>query len=603
VIDPLRYPFDASAILLKKKAIKRTLLDTDRSFLEKRVAILGGSTTAEIRDTLELFLLKEGIKPAFYESEYNKFYEDVMFDNPKLLSFKPDIVYIHTTTANLHAFPSVGETLESVEKRVRDEVDKYQAMWNKLSQLFNCAIIQNNFELPPYRPLANSDSWRTYGKTFFIYQLNGEWSRQARERKNFYINDIHYLSALLGLKHWHDRKQWYSYKYALSYDAIPTLAHNIASLIKSIYGKNKKVLVLDLDNTLWGGEIGENGPAGIEIGKETPLAEAHTEFQDYARELRRLGVLLAVCSKNDEGAAKEGFSHPDSVLTLEDFSAFKANWQTKPENLEAIAQELNVGLDSCVFVDDNPAERELVSKQLPSIETPEIGGDVTDYVNILDRSHYFEPLDLSEEDLKRSAFYAENSKRENLQKQFASYNDYLASLEMEAEIGDFSPVYLDRITQLINKTNQFNLTTKRYTYAEVEAMSRQSDRFSCLYGRLKDKFGDNGLVSVIIGRMQEKQMHVDVWLMSCRVLQRNMEQAMFHVLLEEARRRSATELVGSYHKTPKNGMVSDFYQRLGWKYKSTNAAGDSEWRWTVNTDTPLTKSLPITIVRASLQTK
>jgi FkbH-like protein len=338
------------------------------------------------------------------------------------------------------------------------------------------------------------------------------------------------------------------------------------------------VLVLDLDNTLWGGVIGDDGPDKIVIGRETPRGEAFTAFQEYLVRLKDRGVLLAVCSKNDDAMARRGFAHPDSVLKLSDFAAFVANWEPKHQNIEAIARQLNLGLDSFVFIDDNPAERHLVQAQLPMVAVPNVGDDVCRYPAIVDAARYFEPISLSAEDAQRTQLYAQNAEREALAQTFEDYGAYLDSLAMVGEIDAFSPVYLDRITQLTNKTNQFNLTTRRYTKPEMEAVAADPG-YITLYGRLTDVFGDNGLVSVVIGRREEQTLHVDLWLMSCRVLKRGMEDAMLDALVLRARGVGVDRIVGHYIATPRNGMVADHYEKLGF----TRIPGDNSDRtsWTL----------------------
>jgi FkbH-like protein len=337
------------------------------------------------------------------------------------------------------------------------------------------------------------------------------------------------------------------------------------------------VLVLDLDNTLWGGVIGDDGVDKILIGRETPVAEAYTAFQEYCLQLRDRGVLLAVCSKNDEDVARSGFEHPDSILKLEHFSAFKANWKPKHENILAIAQELNLGADSFVFLDDNPAERAIVEAQIPGIAVPDVGNEVAKYQSVIDAGRYFEMVSLAEEDLVRARLYAENSQRAKLEQKFANYGEYLDSLEMTAEIEGFNPTYMERIAQLTNKTNQFNLTTRRYTVAEIEATVVDA-AYIGIYGKLTDRFGDNGLISIVLGHVTATDLHLDLWLMSCRVLKRDMELAMLDGLAERAQQKNVRRLVGYYLPTAKNGMVADHYERLGFSPVSRDdATGASVW--------------------------
>ena len=377
---------------------------------------------------------------------------------------------------------------------------RFKSLWEKIHTELGALIIQNNFDLPRLRPLGNLEASESFGRVNFVLRLNAEFANYARNHSRFLINDILYLSAQVGQAAWFRSSYWYSFHMALSPTATVALAHNVAAIVKSVYGKSKKCLVLDLDNTLWGGVIGDDGVQNLILGRDHPVGEAFLDFQRYVKDLQRRGVILAVCSKNDAENAKEGFSHPDSVLKLEDFSAFKANWDPKPENIRAIATELNIGLDSIVFVDDNPAERDFVAEQLPEVAVPNVGADVSGFAEVLEHERYFEVDKVVQDDLNRSAYYSSNAERSAGQARFSNYGEFLASLEMTAEIGPFLPVYLERITQLINKTNQFNLTTRRYTSAEVVAIA-QDPGFITLYGRLADKFGDNGLVSVLIGQV------------------------------------------------------------------------------------------------------
>ena len=573
------YPFNIGVLQRKKKSIKNELMQNS-SITDVRIGILSGSTTSEIKDILELFLLNEGIKPTFYQSEYNKYYEDVMFKNEKLKSFNPNIIYIHTSEVNINNYPKISDDQEKVNQGIENEFTKFKSIWEKIRAEYNCVIIQNNFELPYHRSLGNLDFSDIHGKTNFIMALNQKFAEYAQLNKGFYINDINYLSSWFGLERWHDRTFWYSYKYACSYDAIPLLCHNISRIIKCIYGKSSKCLVVDLDNTLWGGVIGDDGLNNIQIGKETPLGEAYTELQSYIKELRNRGVMLAICSKNEMKNVIEGFSHPDNVLKLEDFIATKANWSQKDRNIQEIAENLNIGLDSLVFLDDNPIERELVKWQQPKVRVPDIGDDITKYISFLDREGYFEPATFSLDDIERNKFYEENLKRDDIKNSFKNYDEFLRSLNMKAEIACFKPVYYDRISQLVNKTNQFNLTTKRFTISEIEQLLK-SDDYVTLYGRLSDKFGDNGLVSCIIGNINELEMDIVLWIMSCRVLKRGLELSMFDELVNVCKSRGIKRITGWYYKTLKNNMVEDFYKTIGFSNVMQLENGDSCWEFII----------------------
>lgn len=579
----LDYPFDSEFIRKKRIRLQKALLaDKSDKYIEKRIAILGGSTTSEIKNMIELFLLNNGIKPAFYESEYNKFYEDGMFDNPELVEFVPEIIYIHTSNRNIVNWPVVADTQADVQALLDEETGKYQGLWNHLFEKYHCPIIQNNFELPFYRLLGNQDAMMLQGRSRFVNQLNEMIYEYAREHENFFIHDINYESAAYGLDEWSNPLYWHMYKYAVAVPAIPYTAYGVATIIKSILGKNKKVLALDLDNTLWGGVIGDDGAENIEIGQETSLGQTYSEFQNYVKDQKQIGALLTVISKNNDDVARTGFDRPDSVLKVDDFVSFKANWEPKDRNLVAEANELNLLPESFVFVDDNPAEREIIRQSIPGVAVPEIG-QVENYIQTIDRAGYFEVTRLSADDLKRDEMYRANAKRNIAQASFTDYGDYLKSLEMIGTIMPFEDIYMSRIAQLSNKSNQFNLTTKRYTQAEIEEVAADGKHIT-LYGKLEDRFGDNGVVSVVIGEVKGAELHMDLWLMSCRVLKRDMEFAMMDELVAQAKANSITTIYGYYYPTAKNSMVKDFYSLQGFEKISEDGDGNTTWKFEITDD-------------------
>ncbi|MGF7182416.1 HAD-IIIC family phosphatase [Tunturiibacter psychrotolerans] len=580
ILRDMRFPITAANVLRRRRALKKELL-TQPNLVPTRIAILGGSTTSEVTSMLELFLLAEGIQPTFYEAGYNRYAEDILFENPELWNFKPDVIFIYTTWHNVSQFPELMETEEEVELRIRREMARFESLWEKIHSELGALIIQNNFDLPRLRPLGNLETFESSGRLNFLMRLNAEFATYARRHSRFLINDILYLSAQVGLDAWHSHTYWYNFHMAVSPTATVALAQNVAAIVKSVYGRSKKCLVLDLDNTLWGGVVGDDGVQNLILGHDHPVGEAFLDFQRYVKDLQRRGVILAVCSKNDIENAKEGFSHPDSILKLDDFSAFKANWSSKSENIREIAAELNIGLDSIVFIDDNPAERAQVADQLPEVASPDVGSSVARFAEILESERYFEVHKVVRDDLNRSAYYNSNAQRSAYQADFRDHGEFLESLGMTAEIAPFSTMYFERITQLINKTNQFNLTTRRYTCAEVMAIA-QDRTFVTLYGRLADRFGDNGLVSVLIGRAVKETLELDLWLMSCRVLGREMELTMFDALVEQCQARKIRRIVGIYIPSRKNIMVAGHYMNLGF----TKVEGASETRQLWHYDVP-----------------
>lgn len=559
MFEALEYPFDVSKILRKKKIIKRHFLENER-LVNIKIAVLGATTTFEVIEQLELFLLKSGFKPTFYTCDYGQHYNVVMFNDEALFNFKPEIVYLHISPESID---ELNKSNKSSKEKADIELNKMQKVWEKLNINFNCSVIQDNLEMPVVRSFGNFSLNLNTGSYQTIALLNQMITEEANKLSYLNIIDRFYLSSKMGLDSWKDYSLWLSSKYSLSYKAITHLSYSISKIINSLRGKSKKCLVLDLDNTLWGGNIGDVGKEGIVLGRDTIIGQAYLDFHLYIKELKDRGIILAVCSKNEFDTAKSGFDHPDSVLKFEDFASFKANWDPKSKNIHEIANEINIGLDSLVFIDDNPVERDIVRKEFGSlVSVPEIGDDVVYYRAILDGADLFTTTSLSSEDMKRNEYYKSNQKREQFLSTFKNHNEYLKSLKMKAEIAPYKNIYLSRISQLINKTNQFNLTTKRMSLQEVEKTIAEKNKIS-LYARLSDKFGDNGLVSLIQGTILGSEVEIDLWLMSCRVLKRTLEYSLLYSFLKEAKNRDIKIVRGRYMPTKKNHIVSKLYEEMG----------------------------------------
>ena len=595
----LEYPFDSELILKRSKKLRRQLLEGRTDFLTKKIAVLGGSTTHDIIRVLELFLLNQGIRPQFYESEYAQYWQDVMFDNPELVAFAPDLIYIHTSNRNVTAYPAVTDSEQQVEAALEEQYGHFHVMWEKIAGKYHCPVIQNNFEYPFYRVLGNQEAVFLQGRISFLNRLNDRFYQYARAHSGFYIHDINYVAASYGLDKWADPFYWHMYKYAMCMPAIPEFAYNLSNMIKAVFGKNKKALVLDLDNTLWGGIVGDDGVENLEIGQETSMGQVYAEFQSYVKAQKEIGVMLNINSKNEYDNAVAGLEHPDGILRPDDFILIRANWEPKSRNIQEIAAELNILPDSLVFVDDNPAEREIVEAQVPGTAVPAIGTP-EQYIRILDHAGFFEVTVLSEDDRKRNDMYKANLARQKQQLSFGDYTEYLLSLEMKGTIRPFEPIYMARIAQLTNKSNQFNLTTKRCTQGDIEQFAAD-DRYITRYGKLEDKFGDNGVVSVVIGRKESAEecgnaaaegpdaevsagtaaLHIDLWLMSCRVLKRDMEYAMMDSVVEACEQCGIHTIFGYYYPTAKNAMVREFYGGLGFTKVWEDVDGNSKWRFDI----------------------
>jgi len=427
-------------------------------------------------------------------------------------------------------------------------------------------VVLCNFVLPARHDLGEFRS-RTFASDWTFRKLvNLELGLNAPAAVR--ICDLEFLANRAGTLAAEDARGWFESKQPFSPRLLIDAGREMSRLILGLRTPPKKVLVLDLDNTLWGGVVAEDGLEGIEIGDTSPRGEAFKAFQRAIVSLKQRGVLLAVCSKNDHARAIEPFErHPEMVLRASDFVSFKANWEPKSDNLRRMADELGLGLDSFVFVDDNPAEIEIVRQFAPAVTTLLLSADPADYVGQLQDCRLFEPRSITVEDVNRTQQYRAERERQAASSSAADMNSYLESLAMEGFVREFNRVDAPRLAQLINKSNQFNLTTRRRTEAEVYDLIGRQDHV-CLSMRLADRFGDHGLISIVIGRVDGALLEVDTWLMSCRVLKRQVEETMLNELSRLARLKGCSSILGVYLATAKNEMVRDFYSRMGFRTRT-----------------------------------
>jgi FkbH-like protein len=398
--------------------------------------------------------------------------------------------------------------------------------------------------------------------------------------------DVAGIAETVGLAAWHDPMLWNLAKQPFAGAMIPLYADHLCRLLAAIRGKSKKVLVLDLDNTVWGGVIGDDGMDGIRIAQGDPVGEAHLTLQRYALAMRERGTLIAISSKNTDAVARQVFrDHPEMLIREEHIAVFQANWDDKASNIRSIAQALSLGLDSFVFVDDNPVERGLVRRFLPDVAVPELPDDPALYARTVAAAGYFEATGFSDEDRRRAGFYADNARRVALQASVGGIDDYLRSLDMTVSFAAFDEPGRARISQLINKSNQFNLTTRRYTEQEVAEVSADATA-TTLQVRLTDTFGDNGMISVVIAREARDALDIDTWLMSCRVLGRRLEEAVLDELVDAARQRGLSRIVGTYRPSERNAMVRDHYARLGFAPAGEQDDGASQWELSLAGERP-----------------
>ena len=540
-----------------------------------RLAVLGSSTLTHVLPGIRVAGLRRGIWVEIFESDYGQYLQELSDPGSGLHAFKPTAILLALDAHHLTAGLTAGMDTSAATAALSEVQERLQTAWRLARDAFHCPILQQA-ALPVHLPILGGNEHRLPGsRSGFVARFNADLRTWA-EDAGVDILSVDDRAARDGVAAWHDPALWHRSKQEVSPVASPLYGDLVGRWLAANQGRSSKCLVLDLDNTVWGGVIGDDGLEGIALGQGSPLGEAYAAFQDYCRELSRRGIILAVCSKNDESNAIEPFDkHPDMVLKRSDIACFVANWSDKAGNIRAIAEALNIGLDSLVFIDDNPFERDLVRQELPMVKVPEVSDDPVGYPVALSDAGYFEGLSVTDEDRDRTSQYQGNKARDALKASATDLPAYLRGLDMKLVARPFDRIGLQRIVQLINKSNQFNLTTRRYTEEDVLAVMADPDAFG-LQLRLLDRFGDNGIISIIIGRLQETQdLLIDTWLMSCRVLGRQVEPTTLNLIAAQARRLGARRLIGEYVPTQKNGMVRDHYARLGFTVAATNDTGGS----------------------------
>ena len=540
-----------------------------------RLAVLGSSTLTHLLPAIRVAGLRRGIWVETYENDFGQYLQELSDPGSALAEFRPTAILLALDSHDLTAGVTAAMDQEHADAALSQVLERICATWRLARENFRVPLL-HQAALPVHPPVLGNNEHRLAGsRAAFLTRLNAR-VRVMAEQDGVDILALDDAAARDGIRAWFDPGLWHRAKQEVAHAAAPLFGDLVGRWLAAKQGRSFKCLVLDLDNTLWGGVIGDDGMEGIQLGQGSPLGEAYTAFQDYARELSRRGVILAVCSKNDEANALEPFEkHPDMVLRRGDIASFAANWSDKAANIRAIAKELNIGLDALVFVDDNPFERDLVRQELPMVAVPEVSDDPIGYKTALADAGYFEGLAVTGEDRERTSQYQGNIAREQLKASVTDLPAYLRGLEMRLVWKGFDRIGLQRITQLINKSNQFNLTTRRYTDEDVIAVMADPDAFG-LQLRLLDRFGDNGIIAIVIGRLQpNKDLLIDTWLMSCRVLGRQVEPTTLNLIASQAGKLGARRLIGAYIPTKKNGMVKDHYARLGFTVIETTADGGS----------------------------
>ena len=580
-----------------------------------RVAVLGSYTTSQFAALLPLAAARAGVAVEVYEAGYGQYRQEILDPGSGLYRFGPDVVILAVHSGEV-ALPLVADDPEAA---VRAEVARWTSLWDAITARCGARIIQHTFVVPDEAPLGHLSVRLPGSRPAMLAAVAAELGRAAAApagnqtagspaagpaRRVAFV-DCERLAGMVGKRSWFDPRYWHRAKQAVSLAHVPLLARHTAAVLGAQLGASRKCLVLDLDNTLWGGVLGEDGLAGIALG-DGPVGEAYSAFQAYVAELKRRGVILAVCSKNNEADAREAFErHPGMVLRLDDIAMFSACWDDKPTQLRRIAETLGIGLDSLVFVDDNPAEREAVRQLVPEVDVVALPKDPHGYVRALADYPFFEPAAFTAEDAARTEQYRARARAAELAASATSLEEFHRSLEMVATVVDLDELTLPRVAQLIGKTNQFNLTARRRGEAEVAELAADPAT-AVLCVRLADRFADHGLIAVVIARQTTGAgvpdpagdvLDIDTWLMSCRVIGRTLEDEIAGLIVAEARRRGCRTVRGHYLPTAKNGLVRELYPRLGFTPDPSGPA-DGGTHWVLSVEAGVTPPGLIRVVDA-----
>ena len=548
--------------MLTYKELKKNIkLDSSNLPLVK-VALIGDTATQFLSTAVRGMGVERGYNIDLFEAEYNQVERQFMDSTSELYQFDADFVVVFQSTHKLGEYHSALSSEQ--QSRLADERSMFVAAICANPALDGKKIVYFNY---PEIEDTVFGSYANKVESSFTYQvrkLNYELMHLSQQYPNLFICDIAGIQNKLGRDFMYAPNVYTSTEMVLSIDSLPYIASRIMDIICAVKGQFKKCLILDLDNTVWGGVIGDDGLEGIQLGHSLGIGKAFTEFQMWIKKLKQRGIIICIASKNNEDTAKEPFEkHPDMILKLEDIAVFQANWETKVDNIRTIQQILNIGFDSMVFLDDNPFERNMVRENIPGITVPELPEDPAEYLEYLYSLNLFETASYSNLDKDRTKQYQVEAQRVSLSKTFTSEADFLKSLNMVSVVSGFTKFNTPRVAQLSQRSNQFNLRTIRYTDADIEALANNPDVIDLSF-TLEDKFGDNGLIAVVIMKPQDKEtLFVDTWFMSCRVLKRGMENFTLNTMVMAAKAKGYKRIIGEYLPTPKNKMVENHYSGLG----------------------------------------
>lgn len=562
-----------------------------------RLGIISNATSHYLVEALEIGAIRHGFLIQVIQADFGQVMQEAVSPNSIINQSQVDAVLIALDYRGLPMQAVPGDK-EAANGMVDAALSQVAAVRAGLRQHGNPVCIVQTLARPVESLFGSFDAAASGCLRTMIDAFNAGLAASLADSPDL-LFDVAQLADTVGLAEWFNPKLWHMAKIPFANQFVPLYAEHLCRIIAAMRGKSRRCLILDLDNTLWGGVIGDDGLEGIVIGQGNATGEAYLEVQRAARALRARGVVLAVSSKNTDDVARKPFrEHPDMLLREEHIAVFQANWSDKATNISSIASELSLGLDSMVFLDDNPVERALIRQTLPQVAVPELPDDPSLFARTLLAAGYFESINFSSEDRHRADFYQENARRATLKDQTCDLNAYLLSLEMQMQIQPFDQTGRARITQLIAKSNQFNLTTRRYSESEVAKIEQDAECLA-VQVRLRDCFGDNGMICVVICRQQGTDWEIDTWLMSCRVLGRKVERAVLQVLCEQAVIRGIHRLIGVYHPTERNDLVKDHYANLGFALIRTRENGATEWA--LNAASLREEALPMTILQIGLE--
>jgi len=568
------------------KALRETAPLAEDGLTPIRIAVLASSTIDQLLPAIRVAALRRGMYAQVFAGAFGQYRQELLDPASLLRGFSPEFIVLSLSARDVLSSVPLDVTEAQAEQTIGARVGELRQLWNVARGQFKAVVVQQSFLDVSLPVFGNFDRQVPGAPHRIIARLNEQLS-QAAAADGVLLLDVAQASARDGIDSWFDVRHWLQGKMEIAPTAGARYGELLARLLAAQRGRSRKCMVLDLDNTLWGGVVGDDGLEGLVLGEGSARGEAHLALQRYAQALKGRGIILAVCSKNDREIAEAAFrDHPEMVLRRADIAAFVANWEDKAANLQRIAEQLNIGLDSLVFVDDNPAERARIRSALPAVAVPELPADPADYVRCIAEAGYFEAVSFTEEDRQRADQYLANAERDALRDVAHSVDDFLRGLAMTVVAGPVQAVDAARAVQLINKTNQFNTTTRRISADDFARFAADSANVALQF-RLRDRFGDNGLVSVmLLSPAEPGTWQIDNWVMSCRVFGRQLEDEALNIAAEAAKARGLRRLIAEFIPTAKNGVVADLYERLGFACVNRGDGDRSRWELQLSAHSP-----------------